>query len=163
MSSSEFPLFKKLIEKLNEEKSGKYSVNSNKEMEMIIKEISKHDQRDRTLEEKIKTLEIKIAKLAIAAIVKHKIKKISKTLSLGSISFPYFEILSGTEVKLRKRISEKLSLAKIISEQEIPVIEGLEGVSYGPLKNNDIVFIPEELSSLLIKKKFARSLEDESS
>ncbi len=153
-------IIKRLYNKLLEEKLNQTSFSSNKDFYESIETISKPIYEERNLEERIKNLEIKLTKVLANAILKHKLKKISKVFSSSLLNSYHLKILSSVEAKLSRRLYENLRLVSI--EENIPIVIGEDGISYGPLKKRDIVYISEDFSSLLIKKKLARVLVDES-
>lgn len=151
---------KKLHEKLSEEKGNHGYLVADREFYDLALEILGQRQEEGSIENKIRNLELKLEKMLIAAVIKHKVRKISKILSMSTSNRFYLEALYSIEGKLAKKLHEKLSLIKI--DEDIPAVIGEDDTSYGPFRKNDIAYISERFSSLLIKKKLARSIGDES-
>jgi len=164
MSFFKDPFVKKFYDKILEEKSTPYLTNPNKNIYELLNELVKKEVKiSDNLEDKIKELETRLTKILASTLIRHKSKKISKFLNLSLSNPSYLEIMSLVENRIYKKFSEKLSLIEITSETGIPVVYAEEGMKYGPFKKGDIVFISESFSSLLIKKKLARLIGNESS
>jgi len=150
--------YEEILKKIKEEKSNRKIIELDSRWYNFIKEIlQKNTVEETSLDSKIKNLELKLTKALIHALIEIRLKKIQDFIK----SYPFSNFLDNIqsfETKLIKKQPENLSLITIISKEDIPDFYTEEGYRIGPLKYNDIVFISENLSSILIKKKLAKKI-----
>jgi DNA replication initiation complex subunit (GINS family) len=164
MSQSTNYFYSYLKKKLEEERSKKELLELNSDFYNFIREILKSQEKKPVkIEDKIDNLEKKFAKYALRIILKERLKKINNYFEAGILSPSVVELLKNLENKIIKKQAEKMTLIHVTSKEDIPEFLSPDGYYYGPFKEGDIVFIPEDITNILITKKLAMRIDKDES
>jgi DNA replication initiation complex subunit (GINS family) len=164
MSQSTNYFYSYLKKKLEEERSKKELLELNSDFYNFIREILKSQEKKPVkIEDKIDNLEKKFAKYALRIILKERLKKINNYFETGILNPSVVEMLKNLENKIIKKQAEKMTLLYVISKENIPEFLAPDGYYYGPFKEGDIIFIPEDITNILINKKLALRMDKDES